>query len=384
MLTKLRIQNFKNWADTSDIRLAPITVFFGTNSSGKSSLLQFLLMLRQTAESPDRRRVLHPGDLSTPVELGTFRDFIYSHDLTREISFELDWTIPKTLNVSDPITKHGFGGNSLSFQAAIAFDQKDQSPRIKSLKYVLDVQHETLKVSMKSLANGATSKQQFDLEAAPYALVRNQGRAWKLPAPIRFYGFPDEVSAYYQNAQFTSDLALAFEQELKRIQYLGPLRNIPRRSYTWSGEIPDHVGWSGERAVEALLAAKDRKIVPKYRSPSQPFQVVVANWLKLMGLLDSFRVKAITEHRKDYEVLVRAGATGTDVTLPDVGFGVSQVLPVVVQCFYAQPYTTILLEQPEIHLHPSVQMTLADLFIETIRSREGGESWNPIDCGESF
>lgn len=373
MLTKLRIQNFKNWADTSDIRLAPITVFFGTNSSGKSSLLQFLLMLRQTAESPDRRRVLHPGDLSTPVELGTFRDLIYSHDLSREIGFELDWTIPKALNVSDPITNHGYGGNSLSFKAAIAFDQKEQSPRIKSLKYVLDVQHNTLTVSMQSLSNGSSSKPQFDLESAPYVLVRNQGRPWKLPAPIRFYGFPDEVSAYYQNAQFTSDLALAFEQELKRIQYLGPLRNIPRRSYSWSGEIPDHVGWAGERAIEALLAAKERKIVPKYRSPSQSFQVVIANWLKRMGLLDSFKVKPITENRKDYEVLVRTGPKGSDVTLPDVGFGISQVLPVIVECFYAQPFTTILLEQPEIHLHPSVQMNLADLFIETIQSRESGQ-----------
>jgi len=44
-----------------------------------------------------------------------------------------------------------------------------------------------------------------------------------------------------------------------------------------------------------------------------------------------------------------------------------------VQCFYAQPHTTILLEQPEIHLHPAVQMSLADLFIETVNSREDGE-----------
>ena len=54
MLTNLRIKNFKAWKDTGEVRLAPITVFFGGNSAGKSSLLQFLLMLRQTVESPDR------------------------------------------------------------------------------------------------------------------------------------------------------------------------------------------------------------------------------------------------------------------------------------------------------------------------------------------
>ncbi len=217
------------------------------------------------------------------------------------------------------------------------------------------------------------SKQQFELAAEPYKLVRNPGRVWKLPAPVRFYGFPDEVSAHFQNASFTSTLALSLEQELRRIQYLGPLRTVPKRSYIWSGEVPEHVGWTGDRAIEALLAAADRQINPGYKRRAQPFQTVVARWLQQMGLLDSFEVKPIAAHRKEYEVLVRTHSAKTAVTLPDVGFGVSQVLPVLVQCFYAQPHTTLLLEQPEIHLHPSVQMTLADLFIEAVQSREGGQ-----------
>jgi predicted ATPase len=373
MLTKLRIRNFKNWADTSDIRLAPITVLFGSNSTGKSSLIQFLLMLRQTAESPDRRRVLHPGDQNTPVELGTFRDLVFAHDLTKEISFTLEWKLPATLSISDPIGKREFSGESLSFQASIAFDQKDQAPRVTCLQYDLANSQEPLRVSMKPTGAQNATKQQFEIDADPYKLVRNPGRAWKLPAPVRFYGFPEEVSAYYQNASFTSDLALSLEQELRRIQYLGPLRTVPKRSYIWSGEVPDHVGWAGERAVEALLAATDRQISPGYKKKSHPFQALIARWLKQMGLLDSFKVRPIAVNRKEYEVLVRTRPAGTDVTLPDVGFGVSQVLPVIVQCFYAQPHTTVLLEQPEIHLHPSVQMTLADLFIEAVQSREGGK-----------
>ena len=56
--------------------------------------------------------------------------------------------------------------------------------------------------------------------------------------------------------------------------------------------------------------------------------------------------------------------------LPDVGFGISQVLPVLVQCFYAPPGSIILMEQPEIHLHPSAQSALADVMIDAIKSRE--------------
>jgi predicted ATPase len=64
------------------------------------------------------------------------------------------------------------------------------------------------------------------------------------------------------------------------------------------------------------------------------------------------------------------------VDLPDVGFGISQVLPVLVQCFYAPSGSIILMEQPEIHLHPSAQSALADVMIDAINSRENGADRN--------
>ena len=73
---------------------------------------------------------------------------------------------------------------------------------------------------------------------------------------------------------------------------------------------------------------------------------------------------------------IRIQAGGSEVLITDVGFGVSQVLPVLVQCFYVPPNSTILFEQPEIHLHPSVQSHLADLFIEAIHAREEGNPRN--------
>ena len=58
-----------------------------------------------------------------------------------------------------------------------------------------------------------------------------------------------------------------------------------------------------------------------------------------------------------------------NVTSTDVGFGVSQILPVITLCYYAPPGSILLLEQPEIHLHPSVQAGLADVFIDAIKTR---------------
>jgi AAA15 family ATPase/GTPase len=60
MIKKLHILGFKSWEDTGTLRFAPLTGFFGTNSSGKTSILQLLLMLKQTVESADRKRV-HTG-----------------------------------------------------------------------------------------------------------------------------------------------------------------------------------------------------------------------------------------------------------------------------------------------------------------------------------
>ena len=75
MLTELSLTNFKAWKRIEKMRLSPITGLFGTNSSGKSSILQFLLMLKQTAESADKQQVLYFGEEKSEksfVVLGAF------------------------------------------------------------------------------------------------------------------------------------------------------------------------------------------------------------------------------------------------------------------------------------------------------------------------
>ncbi len=105
MLTSLSLTNFKAWKRIDKMRLAPITAPFGTNSSGKSSILQFLLMLKQTADSADRGVVLHLGDDRSSVNLGTMSDVSYAHADQPEISVGIEWTLPKSLDIKDPETQ---------------------------------------------------------------------------------------------------------------------------------------------------------------------------------------------------------------------------------------------------------------------------------------
>ena len=201
-------------------------------------------------------------------------------------------------------------------------------------------------------------------------------RAWALKDVVRFYGFPDEVVAYYQNAAFVQELNLAHEKLFNSICYLGPLRTKTERLYTWGGITPESVGFAGENTVAAILAARDRKISLGYRRPAKPLEEIIALKLKEMGLIEEFKVNPISEQRQEYEVKVRTKGSRDWVDLPDVGFGISQVLPVLVQCFYAPAGSIILMEQPEIHLHPNAQSALADVMIDVINSRENGADRN--------
>ena len=101
-----------------------------------------------------------------------------------------------------------------------------------------------------------------------------------------------------------------------------------------------------------------------------PFEEIIAHWLKELGLIHSFNVSEIATHSNLYKVEVQKTSKSTPVLITDVGFGVSQLLPVLVLLYYVPEGAIVLLEQPEIHLHPSVQTGLADVIINVAKTRK--------------
>ncbi|MBM9535695.1 AAA family ATPase [Desulfobulbus alkaliphilus] len=371
MLKQLRIKNFKGWKDTGTIRMTPISLFFGANSSGKSSIGQFLMMLKQTVESPDRKAVFYPGGKNSAVQLGSYQEMVFHRDPANKIAFDYRWSLPDILKFKDPVTGQTFSGDNLSFQAEVGLGDKDQHTLVlDQLKYeLLEDEKSRLSIGMERKSD---SKSEYKVDATNYTLKRKQGRVWYPGAPVRFYGFPDEVVAYHQNADFVQALNLRHEKLYRSLCYLGPLRTKAERLYSWTGMEPESVGYAGENTVAAILAARSRKISLGYKRPAKPFEEILALKLKDMGLIEEFKVNPISEQRQEYEVKVRTKGSRDWVDLPDVGFGISQVLPVLVQCFYAPARSIILMEQPEIHLHPNAQSALADVMIDVINSRENG------------
>ena len=373
MLKSLRIQNFKTWKDTGTIDMAPITLFFGANSSGKSSIGQFLMMLKQTVESPDRRAVFYPGGPNSAVQLGSYKEMVYGRDPENIIEFDYKWSLPDPLKFKKPDTEESFSGNGLAFHAEVESKEKQSTPVLTTLNYDLMNDNEA-KLSIQ-MRRRTKTKSEYQVEATNYPLKRRQGRVWHPGAPIRFYGFPDEVFAYYQNTDFIQAFNLQHEKLFRSLYYLGPLRTKAERFYLWAGVEPDSVGFSGENTVAAILAAKERWISLGFKQWTKPLEEIIASKLKEMGLIEELKINS-SDQSQVYEVKLQTRLSQDWVDLPDVGFGISQVLPVLVQCFYAPHGSIVIMEQPEIHLHPSAQSALADTMIDVINSRENGADRN--------
>lgn len=374
MLNKLRIENFKCWRDTGDVVLAPLTLLFGSNSSGKSSIGQFLMMLKQTAEKSDRKAAFYLGFNSKDsyVQLGSYRDIAYHHNLKNDIRFSYSWDMEEMLKTFDSHAGREYKWNSVSFEADVAFRENGSVPYVRSFEYKLDGGGMPFSVRLIRQSAG-----DYKLDADGYQFIRNTGRVWNSNSTVGFYGFPDELNTYYQNSQFVQMLNFQQERFFRNVYYLGPIRTRPERVYSWSGNEPDGVGDSGEQSIPAILAAKDRQINLKKKQRTRRFGEVIANSLKKLGLIDSFVVEPLSNNNsREYEVKVKTRNSSDWVNLPDVGFGISQVLPVLVACFYAPPGSILLIDEPEIHLHPMAQSQLADVFIDVLNAHENGRPRN--------
>ena len=101
MITHIRMKNFKSWADSGEVKLAPLTGFFGTNSSGKSSLLQMLLLLKQTTDVKILRKLSFLAMKLPMSNLGDFREVIHGHNVEEllELEFACKLTDMETIKI---------------------------------------------------------------------------------------------------------------------------------------------------------------------------------------------------------------------------------------------------------------------------------------------
>ena len=354
MFTSLHLKQFKSWTDTGPITLAPVTLVLGTNSSGKSSLIQSLLLLKQTAESSDRAIHLNlGGDAST--DLFNFGDFKSIHkrganDRHFSISFSFERTITERRN---QVKSGRFDASYI--QTSVG------STQIKHLR--LQDSEDGPCFRIKREQRGAFSvfmDDDWDDELVSFPLETKRDYA-----PERSIAFSrPAIKLLGDKGNQVEDISLAIESELKTLTYLGPLRRQPERDYVWNKAQPGKIGVDGRHAIDALLASAllHRPKSPEYHRTLNS----VSKWLKKMNLAERLKVYQVGRSNR-YEVVVDSEAVSAN--LRDVGIGVSQVLPVLTVAFFAPRGSSVVLEEPEIHLHPLAQSLLAELFVEVSRER---------------
>lgn len=376
MFTSVRASNYKAWRATGDIDLAPVTGFFGANSSGKSSLLQLFLLLKQTVQSPDASKILDlGGDSNALVSVGGWRNLVFGRASYQSVELGFRWVPSRISSVDIPEVD-----DFLVMLPTLAFNTElGVSP---DSAFLSRLNYESDQFDVKWIRRHALGDQvRVSLEAIPNEgenfLRRLEGAKPGLPAPIHCYGFPNELVGRFENADFLRNLHLELEHQFeKRLFYLGPHRDRGQRRYAWQGAEPADVGPSGERTVDALLAARDRgrNNVASLAPDGKPEELIsveehAARMLRDVGLVSEFSVERASEASELYRVKVQLSRDSVPVDLTDVGFGVSQLLPLLVLLAYVPEGSTILLEQPEMHLHPKVQSQLADVFEDVAEAR---------------
>lgn len=355
MLKKLHFKNVKAWGDQlweAGIDLAPISLLLGPNSAGKTSILQVPLLMKQTFESPDRQLDLNLGGQQDDlVDLGSYPALVHDHNEELEVGIGCEVTVE---------TPEGKG---LEIAYRATFIQVNESPAIQRLQ----IQADGAEFAATRQAKGGY------LLAAPHyepPLVQGRPDARRSYKPERSIAFSTEaITELGAQGAKVQDLSLGLRQAFQRIAYLGPLREQPERSYQWSGVEHGNLGKRGERAVHALLASDNSRHRQKEGEEGGRQWLVqrVSKWLRDLGVADDLVLERQGGSRHYELKVVRQGMRANII---DVGFGISQVLPMLVLAYQVPQGTTIIAEQPEIHLHPRAQVGLAELMADVAKTRK--------------
>lgn len=155
-----------------------------------------------------------------------------------------------------------------------------------------------------------------------------------------------------------------------QVVYLGPLRQDPQVLYlAVPTDQPGYVGTKGEFAFAVLHRDADRRVLCPLAAGGtarMPLRAAVNHWLEAFGLAAG--IETIDRPRLGLEPQIVVSDVGRPLDMKAVGVGVSQLVPVLVMGLHAQPGTVLVIEQPELHLHPAMQQTLADFLLACVRS----------------
>jgi predicted ATPase len=354
-INKLIIENFKGIEDRQEFVIRPLTIFCGPNSSGKSSCIHALAALAQTTKLAASKTPIVLDDEYAQVHLGRFMDVIHSKSMNDTFTIGITVNNPSVLFAHEPPKAIDAPP---CIQAEYSFKAKAKTQELYIKKAELSIGNECFVFNRRGVSptdySISTNGKKFPFVANPTGRlglqVRMEFRQNQQPSK-------DEMAVFLVNENINRTLSI----ELKRTLYLGPFRQGPLRKYSTRGSQPTEVGATGDSSV-TMLANEFARSETKH-----PNLAKVSSWINKLGLGKKLQVQVVAKTD-----LIDVSLTLNDdaqLPLPDLGYGVSQVLPVLVQCAFAPKNATLLFEQPELHLHEAAAKNLATVFTDTIREK---------------
>lgn len=364
-LSRLTLENFKAFGERRQhMPIRPITLIYGPNSSGKSSLLQAIALAHEVvvnrAGIVDTKRTLLAGE---SIDLGGFRQYVHRHEANRDVNlgFELDIGEPDQVFIEFTI-----GADTTVSGRGVSSQDLIHTKRVKVRlggRAVLTMQFDgsgygelTLLGNHPRISGGDTS---------PYDVWIPRGKLFPIFEihfrKTRSTKKPTYLTSYCR--EYMKHIESDLSRTLQSLSYLGPLRHLPNREFANMPNRGDPNWVSGgasawyriseqtslRESINQWLGAKD-----KLRTP---YRLTIRRFVDENDPNSDIKMPRLIDMQ-----------TNTIVSHKDVGIGVSQVLPVLAMVLGTRQ-KLIAIEQPELHLHPAIQAELADLFLESALHR---------------
>jgi predicted ATPase len=377
VITELGLEGFRSFRDKQIADLAPLTFVYGPNSAGKSSIIKSLLLLQQSIQLGFNQFPLMTGPI---VDLGSVWDTVHGHKPGSKMAIEIQ-VIPTP-------ESRVFRRVSLEFGYSIEGHQDDEI-RLNIDSRIADQVHLRLRrcgsdlqywaLEENSLRDYSTLSQHMGLERAnslfeiePIQGVPVFSTDGLLPGSV--VGHAESGTIQLKDAtgltsndllwnRLAADLVQQFRSEMSTISYLGPLRKPWSREEDISVGNHGKVGPVGEHSLGLLkarpeLLARVNKSLDNVLECGYRLHLNTAQYAfggQSSRIRTSPRVEPVLEHL----------ISGVFISPVDAGFGLSQLLPIVVE-MHLRERSLILIEQPELHLHPRLQARVGQLLRDAV------------------
>lgn len=340
-ITAISVQGFKSLANESRIEIRPLTILSGANSSGKSSIMQPLLLMKQTLEvSYDPGPLLLNGPNAKFTSVNQFISRLQKDSDSQEFSVEIEYEKYRMLKVIFSLNED----QRLEIREMIIKERKRSLPVIPN-QSLDDWENPILTSRLKEVRWPKQLKPSL-------SVVKN-----RCFLDVNFEG--RQVVGIYYEVSKTGGFSEPYSENLHSMIHVPGLRGNPERVYPRTATGP-HFPGIFENYVATIIEHWQQK---------EELQVLEAI-LSALGLTREISVKGVNNTQIELQVgrLPEAEPNGADlVNMADVGFGVSQVLPVLVALLVAESGQLVYIEQPELHLHPRAQYELAKILADAAK-----------------